>query len=53
MAEMEKIPCRPVEENWLTDFMKPYDQAAVEDVLMSQRATLTLQRAADEEQKGK
>ena len=53
MAEMEKIPCRPVEENWLTDFMKTYDQAAVEDVLTSQRATLTLQRAADEEQKGK
>ena len=36
-----------VGESWLTDFMKPYDEAAVLDTLASQEAVLRIQAAAD------
>ncbi len=43
----EKVACEPVGESWLTDFMKPYDEAAVLDTLASQEAVLRIQAAAD------
>ncbi|MBQ8953598.1 MAG: Gfo/Idh/MocA family oxidoreductase [Clostridia bacterium] len=45
---IEEIACLPVEENWLTDFMKPYDETALLDVLASQEAALRIQKLADE-----
>lgn len=49
-AAIEEIACEPVQENWLTDFMKPYDAAAVESVLTSTEAVLSIQQAADANQ---
>ena len=43
----EEIECAPVSETWLDDFVKPYDEAAVEDIIASCRAALTIQQAAD------
>jgi predicted dehydrogenase len=51
--QVETIACEPVTECWLDDFIKPYDASAVEDVMISSEAVLTIQRAADEAKKGK
>ena len=51
--QIETIPCAKVEDNWLTDFVKPFDAAAVLDVLSSSEAVLRIQRIADEAKKGK
>ncbi len=45
---IREIDCPPVSENWLTDFMKPFDEAAVLDTLASQEAVLKIQKLADE-----
>lgn len=45
---IESVPCEKPEDNWLTDFMKPYDAAAVEDVLTSTENVLTIQQVADQ-----
>ncbi|MBQ2955908.1 MAG: Gfo/Idh/MocA family oxidoreductase [Clostridia bacterium] len=47
-TEAIEISCEPVEETWLTDFVKPFDAAALRDVLASQEAVLTIQKAADD-----
>ena len=46
--DIEGIACPPVSENWLTDFMKPFDEAAVLFTLASQEAVLKIQKMADE-----
>ncbi len=46
--QVETIPCQPVTECWLDDFIKPYDASSVEDVLISSEAVLRIQRAADD-----
>ncbi len=51
--QIETIPCAKVKDNWLTDFVKPFDAAAVLDVLSSSEAVLRIQRMADEAKKGK
>ena len=43
-----EIPCPPVEETWLTDFMKPFDETTLLDTLTSQEAVLRIQKQADE-----
>ncbi len=50
---IEEIDCPAATDNWLTDFVKPFDAAAVEDVLASSKAVLSIQRAADEKNRGK
>lgn len=47
-GELREIDCPPVSGNWLTDFMKPFDAAALLDTLASQRAVLQIQQLADE-----
>ena len=44
---IEEIDCAPVEENWLTDFVKPYSEEEVLDILASAEAVLRIQQAAD------
>ena len=46
--DIEEIACPPVSENWLTDFMKPFDEVAVLNTLASQEAVLKIQKMADE-----
>ena len=46
---IEEIACEKPDENWLTDFIKPYDAATVESVLASTEAVLSIQQAADAE----
>ena len=43
----EEMECAPVNETWLDDFVKPYDEAAVEDIIASCEAALLIQQAAD------
>ena len=45
---IEEIPCQPVDETWLTDFMKPFDETTLLDTLTSQEAVLRIQKQADE-----
>ena len=45
--DIVEIDCPPVGESWLTDFMKPFDEAAVLDTLASQEAVLRIQQMAD------
>lgn len=44
----EEIECAPVSDNWTTDFVKPYDENAMLDMLASCEAALRIQKAADE-----
>ena len=45
--DIVEIDCPPVSESWLTDFMKPFDEADVLDTLASQAAVLRIQQMAD------
>jgi len=45
---IEALGCPRVTENWLTDFMTPFDEAALLNTLASQEAVLKIQRLADE-----
>ena len=47
-TEAQEIDCEAVTDTWLTDFVKPFDAAALKDVLASQEAVLTIQKAADD-----
>ena len=47
-SAIETIECPPVDETWLTDFMKPFDEAALRDTFASQEAVLRIQKLADE-----
>lgn len=44
---IEEIPCVKTEDDWLSDFLKPYHAAAVKDVLASTEAVLAIQQFAD------
>lgn len=48
---VETVECEPVAENWLHDFAKDYDEAAVLDVIASSKAALRIQKDADEANK--
>ena len=50
--DIEEIACPPVSENWLTDFMKPFDEAELLNTLASQEAVLKIQKMADETREG-
>ena len=44
---IEEIDCSAVGDNWLTDFKKPFDEAALRDTLASQEAVLRIQNMAN------
>ena len=47
-GEITGVPCAPVAESWLTDFMKPFDENTLLDTLASQEAVLAIQALADQ-----
>ena len=47
----ETVACEAVTENWLHDFAKDYDEAAVLDVIASSYAALKIQKDADDANK--